>query len=65
LPGIGGGKRERPSDVAAARRCGERPVKASTMPAAVGPQPSWGYMPSGGLGLIVIILLILVLTGHL
>jgi hypothetical protein len=26
---------------------------------------SWGYMPSGGLGLIVIILLILVLTGRL
>ena len=25
---------------------------------------SWGYMPSGGLGLIVIILLILVLTGR-
>jgi hypothetical protein len=26
---------------------------------------SWGYMPSGGVGLIVIILLILVLTGRL
>ena len=26
---------------------------------------SWGYGPSGGLGLIVIILLILVLTGRL
>ena len=26
---------------------------------------SWGYLPSGGLGLIVIILLILVLTGRL
>ncbi len=26
---------------------------------------SWGYYPSGGLGLIVIILLILVLTGRL
>jgi hypothetical protein len=26
---------------------------------------SWGYMPSGGLGLIVIILLILILTGRL
>ena len=26
---------------------------------------SWGYAPSGGLGLIVIILLILVLTGRL
>jgi hypothetical protein len=25
----------------------------------------WGYAPSGGLGLIVIILLILVLTGRL
>lgn len=25
---------------------------------------SWGYLPSGGLGLIVIILLILVLTGR-
>jgi hypothetical protein len=25
---------------------------------------SWGYMPSGGLGLMVIILLILVLTGR-
>ena len=25
---------------------------------------SWGYVPSGGLGLIVIILLILVLTGR-
>ena len=26
---------------------------------------SWGYMPSGGVGLIVIVLLILVLTGRL
>ena len=26
---------------------------------------SWGYAPSGGLGLIVVILLILVLTGRL
>jgi hypothetical protein len=26
---------------------------------------SWGYAPSGGLGLVVIILLILVLTGRL
>ena len=26
---------------------------------------SWGYMPSGGLGLIVIVLLILVLMGRL
>ncbi len=26
---------------------------------------SWGYFPSGGLGLIVLILLILVLTGRL
>jgi hypothetical protein len=26
---------------------------------------SWGYGPSGGLGLIVVILLILVLTGRL
>ena len=26
---------------------------------------SWGYGPSGGLGLVVIILLILVLTGRL
>lgn len=26
---------------------------------------SWGYLPSGGLGLIVLILLILVLTGRL
>lgn len=26
---------------------------------------SWGYYPSGGLGLIVIILLILMLTGRL
>jgi hypothetical protein len=26
---------------------------------------SWGYGPSGGLGLLVIILLILVLTGRL
>jgi hypothetical protein len=25
----------------------------------------WGYWPSGGLGLIVLILLILALTGHL
>ena len=26
---------------------------------------SWGYGPSGGLGLVVIILLVLVLTGRL
>jgi hypothetical protein len=26
---------------------------------------NWGYMPSGGLGLVVLILLILVLTGRL
>jgi hypothetical protein len=26
---------------------------------------SWGYGPSGGLGLVVIILLILILTGRL
>ena len=26
---------------------------------------SWGYAPSGGLGLVVVILLILVLTGRL
>jgi hypothetical protein len=26
---------------------------------------SWGYAPSGGLGLVVIILLVLVLTGRL
>jgi hypothetical protein len=26
---------------------------------------NWGYFPSGGLGLVVIILLILVLTGRL
>ncbi len=26
---------------------------------------SWGYGPSGGLGLVVIILVILLLTGHL
>jgi hypothetical protein len=26
---------------------------------------NWGYMPSGGLGLIVIILLILLLTGRI
>lgn len=25
---------------------------------------SWGYYPSGGLGLIVLILLVLALTGH-
>jgi len=25
----------------------------------------WGYWPSGGLGLIVLILLILALTGHI
>jgi Protein of unknown function (DUF3309) len=25
----------------------------------------WGYYPSGGLGLIVLILIILLLTGHL
>ena len=26
---------------------------------------SWGYFPSGGLGLVVVILLILVLMGHI
>ena len=26
---------------------------------------NWGYFPSGGLGLIVVILLVLVLTGRL
>jgi hypothetical protein len=26
---------------------------------------SWGYFPSGGLGLVVIVLLVLVLTGRL
>jgi len=26
---------------------------------------NWGYVPSGGLGLVVLILLILVLTGRL
>ena len=26
---------------------------------------SWGYVPSGGLGLVVVILLILVLTGRI
>lgn len=26
---------------------------------------SWGYMPSGGLGIVVIILIILLLTGRL
>jgi hypothetical protein len=26
---------------------------------------SWGYVPSGGLGLVVLILLILVLTGRI
>jgi hypothetical protein len=26
---------------------------------------SWGYLPSGGLGLIVVILLILLLTGRI
>ena len=26
---------------------------------------SWGYFPSGGLGLVVLILLILLLMGHL
>ena len=26
---------------------------------------SWGYFPSGGLGLVVVILLVLVLTGRL
>jgi hypothetical protein len=25
----------------------------------------WGYYPSGGLGLIVLILIILILTGHM
>jgi hypothetical protein len=25
----------------------------------------WGYYPSGGLGLIVLILIVLILTGHL
>ncbi len=26
---------------------------------------NWGYLPSGGLGLVVVILLVLVLTGRL
>jgi hypothetical protein len=26
---------------------------------------SWGYMPSGGLGLVILILIILLLTGRL
>ena len=26
---------------------------------------NWGYLPSGGLGLVVVILLILLLMGHL
>lgn len=26
---------------------------------------SWGYYPSGGLGLVVVILIILILTGHI
>lgn len=26
---------------------------------------SWGYYPSGGAGLIIVILLILILTGHI
>ena len=26
---------------------------------------SWGYFPSGGLGLVVVILLILILTGRI
>lgn len=26
---------------------------------------SWGYVPSGGLGLVLVILLVLVLTGRL
>lgn len=26
---------------------------------------SWGYFPSGGLGLVVVVLLVLVLTGRL
>jgi len=26
---------------------------------------SWGYAPSGGLGLVVIIILVLLLTGHI
>jgi hypothetical protein len=26
---------------------------------------SWGYAPSGGLGLVVVVLLILILTGRL
>ncbi|HEX8816659.1 MAG TPA: DUF3309 family protein [Terriglobales bacterium] len=26
---------------------------------------AWGYYPSGGLGLIVLILIILLLTGHI
>ncbi len=26
---------------------------------------SWGYYPTGGLGLVVVVLLILVLLGHL
>jgi hypothetical protein len=29
------------------------------------PHSSWGYAPSGGLGLVVVILLILVLMGRL
>jgi hypothetical protein len=31
----------------------------------IGPQHNWGYFPSGGLGLIVLILVILLLTGRL
>ncbi|MDO9460034.1 MAG: DUF3309 domain-containing protein [Alphaproteobacteria bacterium] len=26
---------------------------------------NWGYYPSGGMGLVVVVLLILVLTGHI
>lgn len=26
---------------------------------------SWGYYPSGGIGLVLVILLILLLTGHI
>jgi hypothetical protein len=26
---------------------------------------SWGYGPTGGLGLVVVVLIVLVLTGHL
>jgi Protein of unknown function (DUF3309) len=30
-----------------------------------GHSQSWGYLPSGGLGLVAVVLLILVLTGRL